>query len=344
MATFNLFREVLIKRLTRWHEGDGAPVLDGKKLPLSHIKLYCDDGLIREITTVTWDPSFGVSKTAEGLIEYAADHVYSYHRTGTVPRYYIWVFFGGSDRHTHEFNIEPPVPNDGEPKGMIPSVNLRGGGGREAELRALDAMVQLTQMSMLNSQFDRTHLVTSQDRMIERLFGRNDKLEGGLDSLREKLDIALDRQMERDIRVANEQIKIKIKAAVAEQGIAALPAFMGLGHRMLNAKLGVKEDKPLADEADEMIGKLAEMEPNDLVNALNLLFKTKEDRDRATLLIQRYRGRKAVKQLDSRAIAAQDGVTRPVPFARLVEIAAGKPKDAGATVVQRPNPFRKQAG
>lgn len=338
-------REALIKRIQRIHEGtknSGVPFVDGKARKLTHLKVWIDEGHEkREITTEQWRKDSRAGDVVDSLLDFAREHAFGYHQRGLAPRYFMRDYYG-SNTHVHEWDlhIEPPPSEDAA---ILPNLALSDPrNGRNREGQVLDVMLHAFQSALASGDKKIELAVGVLERDRERSDVRYEKLADRHDKLSDQLEIALDRKLERDIRMANEQLKLQVKGAVAQQAVAALPAFAGLAHRALNSKLGAKEEKPLSEELDDFFCNLAELPADDVHPIIGKVFRTKDERDNAILMVQRYRGRKQIKQLDSSAVAAQDGVTRPMTFTRLGELAAANTAGAsgGENAPQRPSPFR----
>jgi len=272
----------------------------------------------------------------DNLLDFAREHAFGYHQRGLAPRYFLRDYYG-SNTHVNEWDlhIEPPPGEDNAIVRSSPLVDPRNMRNREGQV--LDTMLRLTEhaLEVGHKKVELAMGVLERDR--ERSDSRYEKLADRFDKQSEHLEIALDRKLERDIRMANEQLKLQVKGAVAQQAVAALPAFAGLGHRLLNSKLGVKEEKPINEELEDFFTNMSKLPANDALEIISKVFTRQDDRDKAVLNLQRVRARASVKVLDQHAVAAQEGVTKPVTFARLGEIAAGK-KDPDAPA--RPSPFR----
>lgn len=342
-----VYRQTLITRLQNWFEGKGAPTYDGKSLPLSHLKVICDDGgKEREVTHVDWTSDTRAPQTADSIIDMANEHACDYQTSGFAPRYWLRVFFGGKPHHTHEVPVQTdPVQRENE-SGYLPAGPVDAGQDNRRRGREFETLLQVVKIAVDNSQHDRNQLATAWDRINERLYQENRELRGEFGTMRKELNAALDQSLDREIRRDKAHLLLKVQAAVAEQGIAALPAFMGFGHRMLNAKLGVKEDAPMAVEVEAIIDRLSTLEPDKLKTALDAMCTSDDEKQHALLLIQRHRGKKNAKDLDRKALAAADGVTRPMPLARFIDLAnktQSKPASGASEKqeVKRPSPFHR---
>lgn len=347
------FREILIRRITRWIEGEGAPVYDGKKSALSHFRIMVDDGVLREVTRIDWTREERVPNIVDSILDYANEHAFSYRSRGFAPQYFLRVHFSGLDRHSHEYNLETVQPeNDGLETSTVSMID-----GNRRAARTDDTLLQLVKITTDRANRAEDRAATQSERIVERLLGENKDLRDGFMQLFKDLQVALDAKVERDNKAMSHALKIRVQSALADQGIGALPAFTGLGVRYLNAKMGVKDDAPLSDELEMFAASLADLDATELKPIIDKL-KTKEEKERVLLAIQRYRGRRQIKRLDSAAIAMQDGVTRPMPLSRFMELAkeeaekkkapavqqvtanAGNGNGAGAGA-QRPSPFAK---
>jgi len=333
-------RDTLIRRIQRQHEGgknSNAPIIEGKPRKLTHLKVWVDEGgEHREVTSQQWRKDSRAGDVVDNLLDFAREHAFGYHQRGLAPRYFLRDYYG-SNTHVNEWDlhIEPPPGEDNAIVRSSPLVDPRNMRNREGQV--LDTMLRLTEhaLEVGHKKVELAMGVLERDR--ERSDSRYEKLADRFDKQSEHLEIALDRKLERDIRMANEQLKLQVKGAVAQQAVAALPAFAGLGHRLLNSKLGVKEEKPINEELEDFFTNMSKLPANDALEIISKVFTRQDDRDKAVLNLQRVRARASVKVLDQHAVAAQEGVTKPVTFARLGEIAAGK-KDPDAPA--RPSPFR----
>lgn len=336
-----VYRQTLITRITHWFEGKGAPVYDGKSLPLSHFKVVCDDGKEREVTHLDWTADSRAPQVADSIIDMANEHACDYQTSGFAPRYWLRVFFGGKPHWTHEVPVQiDPVQRENE-SGYLPSGPSDAGQENRRRGREFDTLLQVVKIAVDNSQSDRNQLATAWDRINERLYQENRELRSEFGTMRKELNAALDQSLDREIRRDKAHLLLKVQAAVAEQGIAALPAFMGFGHRMLNAKLGVKEDAPMPVEVEAMIDRLSDIDQDKLKIVLENMCKSKEEQQHALLLIQRHRAKKSAKELDRKALAAADGVTRPMPLARFVDMANKTQSKGEKTEMKRPSPFHR---
>lgn len=334
-----VYRQNLITRITNWFEGKGAPTFDGKVLPLSHFKVICDDGKEREVTHIDWSVDSRAPMVADSIIDMANEHACDYHTSGFAPRYYLRVFFGGKPRWTHEVPVQTDPPQTESESGYMPAGPSDAGQENRRKSREFDTLLQVVKIAVDNSQHDRNQLATAWDRINERLYQENRDLRGEFGTMRKELNAALDQSLDREIRRDKAHLLLKVQAAVAEQGIAALPAFMGFGHRMLNAKLGVKEDAPLSAELEALIDRLSDLDEDKTRTVIEAMCKSKDEQQHMIILIQRHRAKKSAKDLDRKALAAADGVTRPMPLARLLNMASKqqeKPAEA-----KRPSPFHK---
>jgi hypothetical protein len=333
-------REALIKRIQRIHENaanSGVPIVDGKPRKLTHLKVWIDEaGDRREITTEQWRKDSRAGDVVDSLLDFAKEHAFGYHQRGLAPRYFMRDYFGSST-HVHEWDlhIEPPISEQGT---LAPAPLASNTRNREGQV--IDVLLRHAEHALEVGHKKVELAMGVLERQQERADTRNERLADRNDALNASLDVALDRKVVRDIIMMNEKLKLEVKSAVAKQAVAALPAFAGLGHRLLNSKLGVRDEKPLSEELEEFYTNLSQLSAEDVAPIIGKVFKTPEDRDRATLTVQRYRARASVKLLDQHAVAAQDGVTKPVTYNRLTELAASANAKKDPDAPERPSPFR----
>jgi DNA polymerase IIIc chi subunit len=294
-----------------------------------------ESGEKREITTEQWRKDSRAGDVVDSLLDFAKEHAFGYHQRGLAPRYFLRDYFGSS-AHVHEWDlhVEPPISEQGT---LAPAPLASNTRNREGQV--IDVLLRHAEHALEIGHKKVELAMGVLERQQERADARNEWLADRNDALNSSLDVALDRKLERDIRMANEQLKLRVKSAVAEQAVAALPAFAGLGHRLLNAKMGVREEKPLNAELEDFFINLSKLPADDVHPIIAKVFSRQEDRDQAILDIQRYRARNQVKALDAHAVAAADGVTKAVSFQRLGELAAAK-KQADPDAPARPSPFR----
>lgn len=328
-------RASLIRSITLMHEGakdSGAPTMNGKPRKLTHLKLFVIDREYgeREIWPEQVRKESIISDIIGTIINFAREHAFPAHKKGESPRYFLRDYYGTATAvHEWDLAIEPPTGLMVDP-GPSPQRTDRA---REGAL--FESVLRFGELA-LNDGFRRTELaMTTMERALEREQGVTTRQGERIERMSDRLEIAEDKKLERDIRMANENLRLQVKGAIYQQGVAFLPAFAGIAHKWLGTQAGIQEDKPLSAEIEEFIARVADLPADETLTIINKVFATKTQRDDATLMVQRYRGRRQIKQLDRAAVAAQDGVTRPVSHERLTELARRPANEPG-----RPSPFR----
>jgi len=315
-------REDVIAKFARWRDGENCPEVDGvgQKVSSVELRIASDGGRIVNQWTVR--PEMDPVEIADMIINEADSHGKNYNLGGIRPTYVAHVRFGRNKHHSCEISISPQSPNltDGGGGGspvFSSSLDLRD--PRNQEAAVLGQSIQMTNhhASLMLGGFG--SIMTTMEKLLNRQMDQNEVMMRSMNEMRAREQEVMNQQLDRDMRRANEEVKIKLKNAVGEQAIAAIPGLMGAIHQKLGAKLGIDP----ADIPKEMM-EIAEMifEKPAMVQAI-MEGLTEEKQQKLLYLIQMLQKKKENDARISQYQATMGGVSRPMPLAKFKVVVGG---------------------